>query len=507
MALAINHNLAAMNASRNLGRSYDALATSVRRLSSGLRVGQASDDAAGLAIRELMRADVAALNQGVRNANDAISMLQTHDGALQVIDEKLIRLKELAEQAASGTYNSDQRLMIDSEFQAMKSEISRIATATDFNGIKLLCNDVANKFKITTGEGTPDIPPTPPEIVGATGTILNPDAVTTDATIAYTENNEWTINSLTGDAAFARWTYPTFAAGTGAEEIFKDVTMSFGYNRATNTWTMDQSTIDSLRARGVTYYWMDPNRGPSEAYFVIQAIGKGPGGTLVTAPLFWRAPTAADALTSNMHVSMTFTGSGSSSMTFTSGTAEYPNIAYLGNDLWDLDGDGSADVRTPYVAGGGSFSLRAGTQGGSGGAGTTEYVTRIHFGTANDSAEDYFDIQGWDCTAEGLGIDGIRVQTQDSAQHALVELNGAIVKKDAIRGYFGAMQNRLENTVSNLQIQAENLLAAESRISDVDVAYEMTAFVRNQILTQSAVSMLSQANSMPQMALRLLQGA
>ena len=138
MSLVINHNIMAMNAARNLGSSYNNLATSVRRLSSGLRVGQASDDAAGLAIRELMRADIASLNQGVRNANDAISLIQTADGALGVIDEKLIRMKELAEQAATGTYNSDQRLMIESEYQAMASEITRIANATDFNGVYLL---------------------------------------------------------------------------------------------------------------------------------------------------------------------------------------------------------------------------------------------------------------------------------------------------------------------------------------------------------------------------------
>ncbi len=117
---------------------YSRLATSVERLSSGLRVNSAADDAAGLAIRELMRADVATFHQGVRNANDAISMIQTADGALAVIDEKLIRMKELAEQAATGTYNSTQRLIIHSEFVAMAEEIDRIANATDFNGIKLL---------------------------------------------------------------------------------------------------------------------------------------------------------------------------------------------------------------------------------------------------------------------------------------------------------------------------------------------------------------------------------
>ena len=111
MSLVINHNLMAMNAARNLNSSYSALSTSTQRLSSGLRINTAADDAAGLAVRELMRSDISSLNQGVRNANDAISLIQTADGALQVIDEKLIRMKELAEQAATGTYTSDQRLI------------------------------------------------------------------------------------------------------------------------------------------------------------------------------------------------------------------------------------------------------------------------------------------------------------------------------------------------------------------------------------------------------------
>ncbi|GAB6057698.1 hypothetical protein JCM31598_08150 [Desulfonatronum parangueonense] len=138
MSLSINQNLMAQNAARNLTNHYSGLSTSVNRLSSGLRINSAADDAAGLAIRELMRTEAASMKQGIRNANDAISMIQVADGALQIVDEKLIRMKELATQAATGTYNSDQRLMIDSEFKAMASEIARIAEATEFNGIKLL---------------------------------------------------------------------------------------------------------------------------------------------------------------------------------------------------------------------------------------------------------------------------------------------------------------------------------------------------------------------------------
>ena len=145
MSLYINHNMMAANAARNLSTIYSNLATSVQRLSSGLRINSAADDAAGLAVRELMRADIAVINQGVRNASDAISMIQTAEGAMSVIDEKLIRMKELAEQAATGTYTTAQRLIMDSEYQAMAAEIDRIANATDFNGIKLLDGSLATQ--------------------------------------------------------------------------------------------------------------------------------------------------------------------------------------------------------------------------------------------------------------------------------------------------------------------------------------------------------------------------
>ena len=136
---------------------------------------------------------------------------------------------------------------------------------------------------------------------------------------------------------------------------------------------------------------------------------------------------------------------------------------------------------------------------------------KIHFGTANDSAEDYYYIQIGDSTASALGVGnangggaGHDISTQGNAQKALDAINNAIVSKDNIRAHLGALQNRLENTITNLEVQSENLQSAESQISDVDVATEMTNFVRNQILTQSAVSMLGQANSLPQMALSLI---
>jgi flagellin len=136
---------------------------------------------------------------------------------------------------------------------------------------------------------------------------------------------------------------------------------------------------------------------------------------------------------------------------------------------------------------------------------------KIHFGTGNSSAEDYYYIAIGNATASALGVGnnstenaGYSISTQDAAQSALSALNEAIVSKDKIRAALGSIQNRLENTITNLTIQAENLQASESRISDVDVATEMTEFTRNQILAQSGVAMLAQANSIPQLALQLL---
>ena len=293
MSLVINHNLMAMNAARSLNLSYNRLATSVQRLSSGLRVNSAQDDAAGLAVREMMRTDIATINQGVRNANDAISLIQTADGAFSVIDEKLTRMKELAEQAATGTYTTAQRMIMDSEYQAMASEITRIANATDFNGVKLLDGSLS---------------------------------------------------------------------GTGID-----------------------------------------------------------GGS--------------------------------------------------GNQM------------------------------------------KIHFGTGNSSAEDYYYVRINNSTSSALGVGnsaalaaGYTISTQSAAQQALDAINSAVSIKDTIRANLGGIANRLANTISNLSIQAESLQSAESQISDVDVASEMTEFTRNQVLVQAGVAMLAQANNLPQLALKLMGG-
>jgi flagellin len=275
--LAIKNNLMAVNAARHLGQSYNALATSVERLSSGLRINSAKDDAAGLAVRELMRADIAVIQQGSRNAQDGISMLQTMEGAMAIIDDALVRMQQLAEQAATGSYSSAQRAIMESEFKEMREEIDRIAGATTFNGMTL-------------------------------------------------------INSAAADAT---------------------VSIQFG-----------KLATDNL-----------------------------------------------DITASNMT----------------------------------------------------------------------------------------------SAAATGLATTGLSIEATGCALAALTALDEAISKKDTARAKFGYKMNRLEGTISVLNIQAENLQAAESRVSDVDVATEMAEMTRNQVLAQAGISMLAQANAMPQMALTLLR--
>lgn len=315
MSLIINHNMMAMNTARNLTNSYSNLATSVQRLSTGLRINSAADDAAGLAVREEMRSKISTINQGIRNAQDAISMIQTAEGAMSVIDEKLIRMKELAEQASTGTYTDSQRAIMHSEFAAMAAEIDRIATSTEFNGVKLLDGTASTSTSTDNAEGLPN-------------------------TSALWSNSE--------------------AGG-----------------------------------------WSEVNQG-----------------------------------------------------------------------------------------------------------------IKIHFGTGNTRASDYYYVSisdmrthklfGGTAAQAGSAINAVAISTQHSAQLALTKIDSAISTKDTARANLGSIQNRLENTITAQSIYAENLQASESRISDIDVASEMTEFVRNQVLTQSGIAMLAQANSLPQMALRLL---
>ena len=523
MSLAVNHNLMASNVANNLNTHYSKLATSTQRLSTGLRINSAADDAAGLAIRELQRADIAALHQGVRNANDAISMLQTADGALAVIDEKLIRMKELAEQAATGTYDSTQRMMINNEFLQMASEIDRIARATDFNGIKILDGVSNDNYSINSHFNKE----------------YNEDVeVSKEISYEYPNNEfawHWhtiktikTITNITDD--INRTQTSTEHGGIKQINIHDDI-------HRVETVT---KVIESQRFTETTGYIECKFSRPDEPDDILKfrVWGRVPNDDVIINYNNYDQFKVIEDTDSYMHYELTMSEDNLLKIEKASNTYDLGKGYILDEYIYyyDLNNDGQSDIRQyvhlygspsdfpiKYIKENGSYRKRAPSVDIE--STTTNILDfsndnfytipndnknnssiKIHFGSGNDAAEDYYYINKSDATLNGLGLNEVSIETQDKAQIALNTIGNAIVKKDNIRAYYGAMQNRLENTITNITTQAENLQASESRISDVDVATEMTNFVRSQILTQAAVAMLSQANSMPQMAMQIIGG-
>jgi flagellin len=401
MALIINHNMMAANAARNLGTVFDRLSTSTQRLSSGLRINSAADDAAGLAVRELQRAEIAVLNQGMRNAGDAISMIQTAEGAMQVIDEKLIRMKELAEQAATGTYTNQQRQIMQDEYDAMADEITRIAVATDFNGQKLL-------------DGSMD------------GTGMK-------------------IHFGTGNDSAEDYFYISIGTFT-AESMGVAVGNASQASVASGASVASQAAVASRAATSGTSY----------ASVASQAAVASQASIASQAAVASQASTASRT-----------------------GIASQASVASQ-----------AAVASRAAVASQASQASVASRASGATGASVASQAAVASAASAASQAS----VAGW----------GVTLNTQDGAQQTLTVINAAINAKDRGRAGLGAIQNRLENTITNLSIQAEMTQVAESRISDVDVATEMTEFMRNSIMAQAATAMLAQANGITQLALTLL---
>lgn len=479
MALVINNNLMALNAARNLTNSYGQLSVSTRRLSSGLRIGTAADDAAGLAIRELMRADISSLAQGVRNANDAISMIQVADGALQVIDEKLIRMKELAEQAATGTYTSDQRAIIDSEYQAMAAEIQRIAKATDFNGIKLLDGSLSSSIHNGSGlESTGKL-----KVHFGTGNNSAEDYY-------YIQIGEATADALSlGNGAtfdtsmkklaekmqesFQAQFKPLLDKGDIDPTIYEQL-LKIGSDVASNIKAFGDPKDVFQFEQSYTATFGDPS-----TLIPPLPLSNFEGHETYTKP---DIPGADNGARFAAYEKMDDQDKEKIMYLFAREAAAIHDVDY---SQWSKPGQGHVYPQGTSIPGS-----------------TTPPADPV---VTQDMLQDAISEA---CTwyLDRHDYAGMNIATQENAQISLEAINKAIVEKDKIRANLGAMQNRLENTITNLQIQAENLQAAESRISDADTALEMTRFVKNQILTQAATAMLAQANSLPQMALQLIQG-
>lgn len=502
MSLAINHNLLAVNSRYSLDFCYRDMATSTERLSSGLRINTAVDDQAGLALRELMRADITTLGQGLRNANDGISMIQTADGALGVIDAQLIRMKELAQQASTGTYSNAQREMINTEYQKVASEISRIAGSSEFNTKHLLNgyqHDFAteNASPTPTGTATVDEPTKEITVIAATDTATfvnkNKDGFTVTTTATFSEKG-------TGTAAPTEATYEynedgtttitPKAAGAGAKELISSST-----------------------------YNLSKQYEPSDATSVRYEISKDGGKTWEYLPTTGKVTTNAGE---QMRVTATYQR-GEITETFTDPSSIDP--AHAADDariVFEFDAD-THTMSYKTVAKHTAPPALTEAQVDENAAQAQEDLETVQnniktdsalsvnfsFGTENE-AEDNYSILIGKVDAKSLGIGSEaddNVLTQKNAQKALDNLTAAVLKKDEIRARIGATQNRLSASIDNIRIQRENAQAAESVISDVDVASEMVDFSSQQIRANAAMAMLVQANSLPETARRLIQGA
>jgi flagellin len=571
----INHNMAAMTAARNLGDAYGKLSTSTQRLSSGLRINSAADDAAGLAVRELMRSDISTINQGVRNASDAISMIQTADGAMSVIDEKLIRMKELAEQAATGTYTTAQRTIMDSEYQAMAAEIDRIANATDFNGVKLLDGSMngmhnGSGMKIHFGTGNSaaedyyfvqmgDMRATEASglRVGSSDTndIFRSNsfsASTPTTALAGTTGVFGVQYSTDGGTTWNTYGYTKVTAGTDTLTTVMDNinagsaekgTFSFGATAFTSSAVYGQTmTIGSYVfsfSSGIAATASTFNASTGLGTIGTSINGGGTGTSVInnmialinrnvsTIGVYAGANNSAGGFTSVM--SLTSATLGSTANVILASTATSVTASAAGK----LTGGGGTQITASLYhdqvnenyqlqlndnSRGNNYQMRLVTGYGTVlSSGLRQADSLITTASAAGVGSDYVNTYSksavtadWTETQNATGTtnwDGRDILTQSGAQTALAQLDQAIKTKDTARANLGAVQNRLSNTITNLQIQAENLQAAESRISDVDVATEMTTFTRNNIMAQAGVAMLAQANSLPQMALQLLKGA
>lgn len=381
----IQHNISALNAHRQLSNNTSALSKNLEKLSSGYRINRAGDDAAGLAISEKMRAQIRGLDQATANANDAISLVQTAEGGLQETHSILQRMRELAVKSANGTYQDTvDREALNKEMTALKSEIDRISTSTNFNGINLLDGSLGGTEATGAGDG---------------------------------------ITNLTGDNA------AKFTISGGNLAVTDTITLT---SDGTNLTAATTATTT-----GVTFTSTD--------------------GKTFTANVDDTA-TVADA---NKWKGVTLT---------VENATVGPNTKTV--------------TVTPGTASANSLKFRIGTSG------TTDGQVTLNIENMNSAS---------------LQITDASIATQNDAASAIELIDSAINQVSMQRADLGAMQNRLEHTVNNLGTTAENLTSAESRIRDVDMAKEMMAMTKNNILNQAATAMLAQANVMPQSVLQLLQ--
>ncbi len=490
----INTNISSLTAQRNLDRSQGALQTSLQRLSSGLRINSAKDDAAGLAIVDRMTSQIRGLNQAVRNANDGISVAQTAEGALQEGSNILQRVRELAIQSANDSNSANDRANIQKEVVQLQSELNRIAETTTFNGKNLLDgNFVTQQFQVgSNANETISV-----SIGSASATSMGADQVKGTAT----QDNMGTALAAAADG--------TGGNGTAADAA---LVITGGLGAATLS-TPANGTAASIAAQvnGET-----ANTGVSATATTSTTISNVATGS-VSFKLSSRDEAGA-AVGTESTVSAVITSATDLSAlrdAINAETARTGVTATLGGagDTIDLTNTTGQDIAVADVADGTAGATAVLSVGGEvlTDEGATDSI--VVGGKLEFNGSDSFLIQstGTDIltnasTSSSLSsVADIDLSTREGSNNALAVIDEALSFITDTRADLGAVQNRLDSTISNLQNISENVSAARSRIQDADFAAETANLTKNQILQQAGLSILSQANSSGQSVLSLLQ--
>ena len=467
MAQVINTNIPSMTAQRNLTSSQSDLATSLQRLSSGLRINSAKDDAAGLAISERFTSQIRGLVQAARNANDGISLAQTAEGALKEVSNNLQRIRELAVQSANGTNSASDRAAIQTEVSQLIAEVDRVASQTTFNDIKLLDGTFSNAaFQVGANAGeTITVSSVTSAKTADLGASLSATAVGTAVTSTLS-SGDLVINGVdVGDVA------------TGSA---KDIAAAI--NSLSGTGVTAQAGVTTVAAGAVVA--ATGNEGTITINGVTTASISSSAAAADTRS---DVVSAINAISAATGVTATDDGSG---VVMTA--ADGRNITHSFNQTAGTFDETTIGVGAAAVDTAAGLTLTGTTSAGITISGSNVANAGLSAGTTA-------------ATVTGTAVSNIDVSSVSGANDALSSIDAALETINSTRATLGAVQNRFESVVSSLQERSENLSAARSRIQDADFAAETASLTRGQILQQAGVAMLAQANALPQNVLSLLQ--
>ncbi len=505
MAQVINSNITSLTAQRNLNTSRDALNTSLERLSSGLRINSAKDDAAGLAISERMSSQIRGLNQASRNANDGISLAQTAEGALNEVTNNLQRIRELAVQSSNSTNNSADRAALDQEVQQRLAEIDRISSQTDFNGKKLLDGNFGTAaFQIGANVGETI------NLTVSTGTRTSQIGQIAEGT----STAEVTIAALSGTGTIKIGTNDAVDIGASVAGTAVGQTVGSAYAKA--------QAINAANVPG-----LNVSATNNIEFGIAAATVTAPGASTYSLRINGEDIFASYDLVANGSLSTQQIGdaiNGQSANTGVTATLSGGNLRLSAADGRDIAiGQDVVNVTGGITAGGGGSSTINGVEFRDGqlgavadavadsiapagvNGGTLTFLSNENIAVTGDGVAMGFTPASFTLTRDTSTLSSINVKDAVAANDALKRIDSALQSASSLRSTFGAVQNRFESTISNLQTTTENLSSARSRIQDADFAAETANMTRGQILQQAGVAILSQANSLPNNVLSLLR--